>query len=104
MSRYLLTTDNHIEVQGPQTSAEIEIVAFIKDDQPAWITVGSDHNDRPTEYQSYNKPKQLCPKIHCPTVWPYDEVKNHWDQLTLQLTATIDGKPLGSDAGFLLHG
>ena len=69
---YLLTRDPAIEVQGNQTSGEVEVVAFVDETGPKWISVGSDHCDRLAESFSYTMPKQLCPKPFCPTVWPYD--------------------------------
>jgi len=84
ISSSLLTTDHLIEVQGTQTSGEVEVLAFVEDSGPRWISVGSDHCDRSAESFSHNMPKQLCPKPCCHTVWPFDEVKDHWDQLVLQ--------------------
>ena len=47
-SRYLITSEDTIEVQGAQTSGEVEFVALRHRGQ-LFISVGSDHNDRSLE-------------------------------------------------------
>jgi uncharacterized protein DUF2848 len=96
-SRYLLTNENEIEVQGPQTSGEVEYAA-IMDRGEILISVGSDHNDRSMESmwtQSLGKVfdsaklKQMCPAVIAKTAWRYDDVRDHWDELTLRSFVTV---------------
>jgi hypothetical protein len=99
-SRYLLTNENVIEVQADRTTAEVEYVAII-DKGEVLITAGSDHNDASlirmwTESTGkvYDpaKTKQACPAVVARDVWPYDDVKDHWDDLRLRSSFTISGK------------
>ena len=96
-SRYLLTQENEIEVQGPNTSGEVEFVLFVDGDE-ILISVGSDHNDRSLEslwtkalgkvYDSV-KCKQMVPAVVARDAWRYDDVKDHWDTLKLKSFITI---------------
>ena len=99
-SRYLLTSENVIEVQGPYTSGEVEIVAIVGGGE-VLISVGSDHNDRSVEdmwssiigkiYDSA-KTKQMVPAVIAKEAWRYEEVKDHWDSLNLRSFVTVSGK------------
>lgn len=99
-SRYLLTNEYVIEVQGPYTSGEVEIVAIV-DVGEVLISVGSDHNDRSVEdmwssiigkiYDSA-KTKQMVPAVMAKEAWRYEEVKDHWDSLNLRSYVTVSGK------------
>ena len=99
-SRYLITNEDIIEVQGPQTSGEVEIVA-VMDRGEALVSVGSDHNDRSLEtmwteatgkvYDSA-KMKQMVPAVVAKDAWKYEHVKDHWDKLTLRSYVTVLGK------------
>jgi hypothetical protein len=100
--RYLITNENAIEVQGPQTSGEVEIVA-IMDRGEVLISVGSDHVDRTIEimwtdaigkvYDSA-KSKQMTPAVVAREAWRYEEVKNHWDQLSPKSYIIVDGREI----------
>lgn len=83
VSRYLLTTNPAIEVQGEETSGEVEFVLLIKGDK-IFVTVGSDHTDRELEKSNIEKSKQMCEKPLANVVWDYDDVKDHWDSLILR--------------------
>jgi hypothetical protein len=99
-SRYLLTQENQIEVQGPNTSGEVEFVVFVDGDE-ILVSVGSDHNDRSLDtlwikalgkvYDSV-KCKQMVPAVIAKDAWRYDDVKDHWDELKLKSFITILGK------------
>lgn len=95
-SRYLLTTEDTIEVQGSQTSGEVEFVA-IRHDGNIYISVGSDHNDRSLgdvwtdmlgKIFDTAKTKQMVPAIIAKEAWPYSEVKGHWDEIVLKSWVT----------------
>ncbi len=100
--RYLLTNENVIEVQGPQTSGEVEVVA-IMDRGEVLISVGSDHVDRTIEimwtdalgkvYDSA-KSKQMAPAVVARDAWRYEDVKDHWDQLNLKTYIALDGQKI----------
>ena len=101
-SRYLITNEDTIEVQGAQTSGEVEFVALRYRGQ-LYISVGSDHNDRSVEdmwtamlgkvYDSA-KLKQLAPAVIAPEAWPYEDVKAHWDQIILRSYVTANGQKI----------
>lgn len=101
-SRYLLTQENDIEVQGPQTSGEVEMVAIV-DGGDVLVTVGSDHDDRTIESMWTDtlgnvydtaKIKQMGPCVMASDAWYYDDVKDHWDDLRLKSYVTVDGKKI----------
>mgnify|MGYP003338528217 CR=1 FL=1 len=72
-----------IEVSGGDSSGEVEFVLYALDDA-MWIGVGSDHTDRKAETINVTLSKQMCGKPVSPALWRYDEVKPHWDKLTLR--------------------
>jgi hypothetical protein len=90
MGRYLLTQDERIEVQGTMTGGEAEAVA-IRDGGEILITIGSDQCDRELDELFPDKPKQMCPHPIAATAWPYDEVKDHWDQLRVYSHVVVGG-------------
>ncbi|NIQ33340.1 MAG: DUF2848 domain-containing protein, partial [Nitrososphaeria archaeon] len=101
-SRYLVTQEDVIEVQGPQTSGEVEYVA-VMDKGEAFISVGSDHNDRtlvrlwtPSLDKVYDtaKSKQMVPAVVASDAWKYEDVKDHWDQLNLRSYITVSGNKI----------
>lgn len=79
----LLTTDDRIEVVGATSSGEVEFVIFVHADA-VLVGLGSDHTDREVEKTGVTISKQLCPKPVGSTLWCYDEVKDHWDELMLR--------------------
>lgn len=101
-SRYLLTNEDEIEVQGPQTSGEVEYVAIF-DGGEIFISVGSDHNDRTLLYlwtealgKVYDtaKSKQMCPAVVARCAWRYEDVKDHWDELNLRSFVSVNGSQI----------
>jgi uncharacterized protein DUF2848 len=79
----LLTTSATIEAVGDKSSGEVEFVLFALDDG-LWLGVGSDHTDRKAETINVTLSKQMCAKPVGPRFWRYDEVKPHWEKLTLR--------------------
>lgn len=79
----LLTTAAEIQVIGGDSSGEAEFVVFNIADE-SWIGVGSDHTDRKAETVGVTLSKQLCPKPIGQTLWRFDDVASHWDQLILR--------------------
>ena len=86
----LLTTSDAIEVVGTETSGEVEFVLVPRVDG-LWIGVGSDHTDRGLERSSVALSKQLCAKVVAPTLWRFEDVAPHWDELALRSWAHRGG-------------
>jgi hypothetical protein len=97
-SRYLLTTDNGIEVQGSQTCGEVEMVALVRDGE-IFVGLGSDHCDRAIEPYFFYKPKQMAPRVLGPRVWRYMDIQDHWEQLHLSASTVVDGKQIAFQEG-----
>ena len=74
-----------------KSSGEVEFVLYALDDG-MWVGVGSDHTDRKAETVGVTLSKQLCAKPVGATLWRYDEVKPHWDRLTLRSYASGGGQ------------
>jgi hypothetical protein len=86
----LLTTDCEIQVAGSDTSGEVEPVLFSLKGN-LWLGVGSDHTDRKVETVSITLAKQICSKPIADTVWRFDDVSGHWDELIVRSFATVRG-------------
>jgi len=86
-----LTTADAIQAAGNESSGEVEYV-MVKIDGKLWIGVGSDHTDRKVETYNITVSKQMCDKPVAPALWPWEEVADHWDSLTLRSHAVIGGK------------
>ena len=90
IGRYLLTQDSSFEVQGALTGGEVEVVAIRSGDE-VFITVGSDQCDRELDRIFPDKPKQMCPHPIASTAWPYEEVRQHWDDLRISSEVILSG-------------
>ena len=101
VSRYLLTAGEEIEVISPETSGEVEYVIFYNNKEEYYISVGSDHTDRALEGISIEKSKQSCPKIISQKAWPYQDVKEHWDNITIKSIVEHKGKKILYQEGSL---
>lgn len=86
-----LTTAEHIQVAGTDSTGEAEAVLVGLDDG-LWVGVGSDHTDRVLERTGVTLSKQLCPKPIAPALWRVEDVADHWDRIALRSEATIDGR------------
>ena len=82
VSATLLTTEDRIQVLGPDTSGEVEAVLIGTPDR-ILVGVGSDHTDRKVEERSVALSKQMCPKPMSRKVWRYADVAGVWDALEL---------------------
>ena len=87
-----ITADHDIEVIGGKSSGEAEFVLLL-DRGRIFVAVGSDHTDREIERHSIVHSKQICGNVLSTTVWDYEDLKPHWDELLLQSWV----KPKGSD-------
>jgi Protein of unknown function (DUF2848) len=95
-----LTQGPRLQVLGPHTSGEVEPVIVALDDR-LWLGLGSDHTDRQAETMGIALSKQLCGKPLANVLWPFNEVADHWDQLTIRSFATIDGQRVKYQEGAL---
>jgi hypothetical protein len=79
-----ITNAGRIEVLSEDTtSGEAEFVLLFSRDG-LYVGVGSDHTDRRIEQYSDLASKQMCPNVLSSTVWRYEEVETHWDDLILR--------------------
>ncbi len=97
---YVLTQEKDLAFLGKKTCGEVEYVIVIKDGK-IYIGLGSDHTDRELEAQSVPKAKQICAKPICPVLWDYEELKDHWDDVSLNSWQTVDGRELPYQKGTL---
>jgi len=79
----MMTDSDRIEVQGENTSGEVEFTALVDKDR-VFVTVGSDHTDRDLESYSIEKAKQITLKISPDRYWTLEEVEGHWDSIILR--------------------
>lgn len=88
-----LIQDGQIDVLGPETSGEVEIV-FVYGNTPdeVYMTVGSDHTDRSLETVDINKSKQVCDKPIATKAWKLNDLIEHWDEIELSSETYINGK------------
>jgi Protein of unknown function (DUF2848) len=86
-----VTTDEAIEVSGPDSSGEVEFV-LMASGGALFVGVGSDHTDRKAETFGITFSKQVCEKPIAATFWPFAEVADHWDELILRAFIVGGGK------------
>ncbi|MBO6759188.1 MAG: DUF2848 family protein [Roseibium sp.] len=77
-----LTSDDEVLVQSDRTSGEVEIVIHVGDE--IYVGVGSDHTDRALETVSIPGSKQAVVNHLAPVFWPYDEIRDSWDDCVLK--------------------
>jgi hypothetical protein len=80
---WAVTTGQRITVQGERTSGEVEPVVLVDDGQ-LYVGLGSDHTDRELETAGIPWSKQVCPNVLSPVLWPYEEVRDRWDDAVLR--------------------
>jgi hypothetical protein len=83
VSDWTITTAPEITVQREKTSGEVEIT-ILKHDGSLLVGVGSDHTDRELEALDILWSKQVCPNVLAPTVWRWEDVKDHWDEISME--------------------
>jgi hypothetical protein len=91
VSASLVSQTDRLEVLGPHTSGEVELV-LIAMKEGIWVTVGSDQTDRKAEAHGVALSKQLAGKVLGRTLWRLDELLGRWDSLVLRAHATIGGE------------
>jgi hypothetical protein len=86
----LLTNADTIQVSGTGSSGEAETVV-LNVDGTRFVGVGSDHTDREAEKINVSLSKQMCAKPVSPTLWRFDDIADHWDELVLRSWAHEGG-------------
>ena len=66
-----------IQVSGKDTSGEVEFF-LVRQGAETYVGLGSDQTDRALEIKSITLSKQICDKVLCTTLWPFQEVQAHW--------------------------
>ena len=87
----LLIDPGQIEVYSGKTCAEVEFVMLVSGEK-TYIGLGSDHTDRKLEETDIPRAKQICPNLVSATVWPLEDLTDHWDQISMKLTQTDGGR------------
>lgn len=99
-----LTPAPVVDVTGKHSSGEVEIFLFQTSGQ-LWVGVGSDHTDRNVEAYNVTVSKQMCDKPVATSLWRFDDVADHWDDLILESRIVEDGQTViyqqGSAAAML---
>ena len=89
-------TDSAATVQYERTSGEVEIVTIDDGTGELYVTVGSDITERELEtsnlagQRNIRWSKQVAPNVVAPTVWRWQDVAPHWDEITIHSTI-VDG-------------
>jgi hypothetical protein len=90
-SAALLTQSQDIDVVGNTSSGEVEPV-LVSTSEGLWLGVGSDHTDRQVETIGITISKQLCAKPVARSLWRFDDVAAHWDELIVRSWVTRGGE------------
>jgi hypothetical protein len=82
-STHLLAVVDAVDVISAESSGEVEYVVLQQDGR-TYVGAGSDHTDRGFEKYSITASKHMYPKVLAPVIWPYDEIREHWDRIILR--------------------
>ncbi|BBD72146.1 hypothetical protein HS1genome_0535 [Sulfodiicoccus acidiphilus] len=94
-----LTTATKVNVRSSTTSGEVEYVLIIDDEW--YVGVGSDHTDRELEKVDVERAKSSCPKVVSTSLWPYGDIRDHWDELELTSKVGMRGTTVEYQRGKL---
>ncbi len=97
---YVLTQEENLAFVGEKSSGEVEYVIVVRNGN-VFIGLGSDHTDRELEAVNVPKSKQICAKPICRALWAYEELKDHWDEITLSSWMTLNGSEVPYQKGTL---
>lgn len=86
-----VTKAGEIQVAGDQSSGEVEFI-LVRIGGALWVGAGSDHTDRRVETYNITVSKQMCDKPVAGELWPFEEVRDHWDRMVLRSWAVIKDK------------
>ena len=96
----LLTTDALIETVDETSSGEAEPV-LLDDGANLYLGLGSDHTDRQLETHSVALSKQICAKPVARTLWRFDEVADHLDEIHIRSFIEENGEWVAYQSGTL---
>lgn len=85
-----LTLADKIEVIGSASSGEAEFFLLNLSGE-IWVGTGSDHTDREAEAHGVTLSKQMCGKPLAGSLWRWEDVADHWDEVQIRSHAVIDG-------------
>jgi len=95
-----LTQASRIQVVGPDTSGEVEVLIFnVKGE--LYLSLTSDHTDRKHEASSVALSKQLCAKPVGRTAWRFSSVAEQWDELVIRSVIEENGREVVYQEGAL---
>jgi len=96
----LLTQDDTIQVLGDRSSGEVEPL-LIRSNGRTFLGLASDHTDRDLEVHSVAASKQACAKPIATTLWSFEEIEDHLDDITLRCWITENGREILYQEGAL---
>lgn len=99
-STQLLTQDTQLSMLGEDTSGEAEPF-LLRQNGKTWLGLASDQTDRALEAHSVAHSKQVCPKPVADTVWDFDTVSDHLDQIELKSWIQENGEWIPYQEGTL---
>jgi hypothetical protein len=85
-----IAVERDLVVEGRETSGEVEFVRF-PTSGALFVGLGSDHTDRELERLHVRKSKQICPALVSKSLWDYDDVKDHWDEIQIRSWCVQNG-------------
>ena len=92
--RALLTEADEIEVYSDRTCCEAEYVLLVENEKRIFVGIGSDHTDRHLEKTDIPRAKQICPNLTSKSVWPLEDVVDHWDRIVMRCRQVDDDREL----------
>ena len=95
-----LSQGTSIQVSGKDTRGEVEFF-LVRQGAETYVGLGSDQTDRALETNSITLSKQICDKVLCSTLWPFQEVQTHWDRLRLRAWIEEGGEEVLYQEGLL---
>lgn len=95
-----LTQASHIQVLGPDSSGEVEVLVFSAGGE-MYVSLASDHTDRKLEAQSVALAKQVCAKPVAGRAWRYADLAAHWDTLVIRSSIPENGAQVTYQEGAL---
>lgn len=87
VATYLAQQTDEVPVQHDRTSGEIEW-GIVFTDAGVLLTGAIDHTDRALEVTSVPRSKNAAPDVLARAAWRLDDVRDHYDQITLSAWVT----------------
>ncbi|WP_149780461.1 DUF2848 domain-containing protein [Roseovarius litoreus] len=100
VSTALLTQSDRIEVLGEGSSGEVEPL-LIRAGGKTYFGLASDHTDRDLEAYSVAASKQACAKPVSSTLWDFDDIAGHLDDIRLRCWIEENGQEVLYQEGTL---